>query len=39
MENNLNLLKDLQLNPDNIKNYLPEKSWLAFKEWVKIINE
>jgi len=38
MENNLNLLKDLSLNPDNIKNYLPEKSWLAFMEWKHLIN-
>lgn len=38
MEHTLNLLKDLELNPDNIKKYLPEKSWLAFLEWKRIIN-
>jgi hypothetical protein len=39
MENNLKLLKELELNPDNIKKYLPEKSWLAFEEWVKLTNQ
>lgn len=37
MENNLKLLNDLIINPENIKNYLPEKSWEAFQEWKKII--
>jgi hypothetical protein len=37
MENNLNLIKDLTKDPDNIKNYLPEKSWLAFLEWKSLV--
>ena len=36
MENNVKLLNDLADNPDNIKNYLPEQSWLAFEEWKKL---
>ena len=24
-------------DPDNIKNYLPEKSWLAFLEWKSLV--
>lgn len=38
MENNTNLIKQLMQNPDNIKNFLPEQSWLAFQEWQKLIN-
>jgi hypothetical protein len=37
MEHNNNLLKDLKEDPNNIKQYLPEKSWDAFKEWDNII--
>lgn len=37
MENNINLLNDLASNPDNIKKYLPEKSWEAFQEWKNLI--
>jgi hypothetical protein len=37
MENNVNLLKDLASDPDNIKNYLPERSWEAFMEWKNLI--
>jgi hypothetical protein len=37
MENNVNLINDLSINPDNIKNYLPEKSWKAFLEWKKLV--
>ena len=37
MENNTKLLNDLAINPDNIKNYLPEQSWLAFQEWKNLI--
>jgi len=33
MENNTKLLTDLSIDPDNIKHYLPEQSWLAFQEW------
>ena len=38
MENNTKLLKQLNIDPDNIKNFLPEKSWNAFKEWKNIIS-
>jgi hypothetical protein len=37
MENNLNLVKDLLESPNNIQKYLPEKSWLAFNEWIKAV--
>ena len=36
-ENNLNLLKELKKNPENIKNFLPKKSWQAFKLYQKIL--
>ena len=38
MENNVKLLEELKVNPDRIKNFLPEQSWNAFKEWKKIIS-
>ena len=38
MENNLNLLNSLSKNPDNIKDFLSERSWLAFNEWQKTID-
>ena len=37
MENNLKLLNDLAIAPENIKNFLPERSWEAFQEWKKIV--
>jgi hypothetical protein len=37
MENNTKLINDLMVDSDNIKNYLPEQSWLAFQEWKNII--
>ena len=37
MENNYNLLKDLSEDSENIKKYLPEKSWQSFLEWRKLI--
>jgi hypothetical protein len=36
MEHTLDLLYELEKNPDNIKNFIPEKSWLAYQEWKKI---
>jgi len=39
MENNMNLLHDLQTNPDAIEKYLPEQSWKAFTEWKNIIEK
>lgn len=39
MENNKELLIDLQTDPENIKKYLPEKSWEAFKVWKKTIEK
>jgi hypothetical protein len=38
MENNLNLLNSLSKNPDNIKDFLSERSWLAFNAWQKTID-
>ncbi len=38
LENNLKLLIDLNLDPESIKNYLPEQSYLAFQEWKSIIS-
>ena len=38
-ENNLNLIKDLEKNPNNIKKYLPKKSWQAFKLYQKILSK
>jgi hypothetical protein len=37
-ENNLQLLKDLNSNPDNIRRYIPEKSYAAWGEYRKLIN-
>jgi hypothetical protein len=37
-ENNLQLLKDLNSNPDNIHRYIPEKSYAAWGEYRKLIN-
>jgi len=39
MENNMNLLNDLNTNPDTIEKYLPEQSWKAFTEWKNIIEK
>lgn len=38
-ENNLSLIRELKKNPDNIKKYLPNKSWMAFKLYQQIINK
>lgn len=38
-ENNLNLIKELKTNPNNIKKYLPKKSWQAFKLYQKILSK
>ena len=38
-ENNLNLIKELKKNPNNIKKYLPNKSWQAFKLYQKILSK
>lgn len=35
---NKNLIMQLNKNPENIKNFLPRKSYLAFKEWKKILS-
>ena len=37
-ENNLNLIKALNKNPNNIKHFLPRKSWEAFKLYQKILS-
>jgi hypothetical protein len=37
-ENNLQLLMDLNSNPDNIRRYIPEKSYAAWDEYRKLIN-
>jgi hypothetical protein len=37
MEKSLELLGRIYDDPDAIKNFLPEKSWLAFLEWKNII--
>ena len=39
MENNLQLIKDVTENPDSIKKYISERSWEAFQEWKKVIND
>lgn len=39
MENNLQLIQDVTENPDNIKNYISERSWKAFQEWKKVISD
>jgi hypothetical protein len=36
-ENNLNLIKALKKNPNNIKRFLPKKSWEAFKLYQQIL--
>ena len=33
--NNLNLVKSLKKNPENIKNFIPKKSYYAFKQYQK----
>ncbi len=38
-ENNLSLIKDLKKNPNNIRKYLPKKSWLAFKLYQEILSK
>ena len=35
--NNFDLVKSLYHNPSNIKNFLPKRSYLAFKEYQKIM--
>ncbi len=35
-ENNLRLLKALSKSPENIRQFLPKKSWEAFKEYQKL---
>ena len=39
MENNLNLLRELNENSENIKNYISEKSWDSFMEWRKLLKK
>ena len=36
-KNNLNLILSLKKNPNLIKNYLPARSYEAFKEYLKIM--
>ena len=38
-ENNLNLIRELKKNPNNIKKFLPKKSWDAFKLYQKILKK
>ena len=38
-KNNLNLIKIIKKNPDNIKKFLPENSWKAFKLYKKILQK
>ncbi len=38
-EHNLSLLRALKRNPNNIKKFLPKKSWRAFKLYQEIINK
>ena len=38
-ENNLNLIKELKKNPNNIKKFLPKKSWEAFKLYQQILKK
>lgn len=35
-EHTLELLHSLKENPENIKNFIPERSWLAFQEYQRI---
>ena len=37
-EHNLSLIRALKKNPNNIKKFLPKKSWMAFKLYQEIIN-
>ncbi len=37
-KNNLNLISKLKKNPNSIKKFLPERSYLAFREYLKIMN-
>lgn len=37
MEKSLEILSKIYDNPDVIKDYIPEKSWLSFLEWKSII--
>ena len=38
-ENNLNLIKELKKNPNNIKKFLPKKSWEAFMLYQQILKK
>ena len=38
-ENNLNLIRELKKNQNNIKKFLPKKSWDAFKLYQKILKK
>mgnify|MGYP003706039439 FL=1 len=38
-ENNLNLIKNIKKNPNNIKKFLPKKSWDAFKLYQQILKK
>ena len=38
-ENNLNLIQELKKNPNNIKQFLPKKSWEAFKLYQQILKK
>tara|TARA_B100000989_G_scaffold125527_1_gene93069 strand:+ start:9929 stop:10849 length:921 start_codon:yes stop_codon:yes gene_type:complete len=38
-ENNLNLIRELKKNPNNIKYFLPKKSWAAFKLYQQILKK
>jgi len=37
--NTVDLIDELKNNPDNIEKYIPPLSWLAFKEYRRIITE
>ena len=38
-ENNLKLIRELKKNPNNIKNFLPKKSWDAFKLYQEVLKK
>ena len=38
-EHNLNLIRELKKNPNNIQKFLPKKSWDAFKLYQKILKK
>ena len=38
-ENNLKLIQEIKKNPNNIKKFLPKKSWEAFQLYQKILNK